>query len=213
MKRSEKGFTLIETLAALAIASFISFGLIVLSGQLLMTWRSSVNRTQNIDLLTDSILYLHEKIANAVVVSGRVDNFYGDDQSVRFISPSTSGLEVINIQAKNFRLVQNSRLMPTGPSRLTEITGFETIQFEYLSEKGHWQNQWQDQILPKAVRVNLKANDNHFLPFVLLVPLRTNLPAVCSRASTLSICLGMATGQPVGLPQPNSSGRLPRERP
>jgi general secretion pathway protein J len=208
----EKGFTLVETLAALTVAALLAGGVLAQTGQWFTSWKKAAKHLQATDRIGSLLVQIRDDMAGAVALPAREAAFRGSVSSVRFLLPGVAGLEEVVWTAMPGRLNRARRLERASEWRETDVADLASSGFEFLGEAGDWQRTWRDGGLPRAVRITLRASSESE-SYVIIAPLRMRLPAVCARATSLSTCEAMAAGQPIGMPQGQEPGRTKRRTP
>ena len=201
MSAHERGFSLVETLVTLTVVSLVAGGILVLTGQWFGSWRSAAGRLQSTDRLAALLVQMRQEISSALALPTNENIFLGLEKSVSFIAPHSAGVEHIAWIATSGKLSRAVRADRAAAWRETEVIERLSIGFEFSGDGGDWNMEWRNKGLPRAVRLTLRSLERAGEPFVMVIPMRATLPAVCARATSLSACNAMAAGEPIGLPQ------------
>lgn len=215
--RSE-GFTLIEALLAIFLATVILSALAMMTSQWLRNWNQGFARSQNIDLLAAGLDRLVADLAAAEIVStGGINDpavFDGTERSVTFVrtalGPNTSvGLELVRIaetddDGKGALVRRTAPFAPVGPDSI-ELAPFSNpvavirspyrVTFSYAGPDRIWRDTWRGNAqLPRAIRITARA-DTASRPVVVSTStvIRAELPARCAMAKPDVQCPGAGT--------------------
>jgi general secretion pathway protein J len=178
----EGGFTLIETLVALALTGLVLSALANLTSQWLPNWNRGVNRIQRSESLGLGLQRIAADLAAAEYVAAnrelRQPLFDGSELSVTFVRTAfgpnaTPGLEVVRIgettDRQEFVTVRSrSRFAPLQPAAsLAEQLHFGDpvvllrapfrLSFSYAGPDRVWKNNWHDaDRLPAAIMLTVR---------------------------------------------------------
>jgi general secretion pathway protein J len=213
-RASISGFTLVETLIAVAMMVAIIAALATVTAQWLPNWNRGFARVQRSELLALGFERIVADLAAAEFVSphGLTKDplFEGAELSVTFvrsaIGPNTSrGLEVVRLAEINegggLAMVRSrapfAPLPPGPPSsylRLGEpivlVRAPYRISFAYAGLDRVWRNTWRDAIqLPRAVRITLRnAATQAVLSASTATMIHVEVAAECARAQDPREC-------------------------
>ena len=172
----DAGFTLLETLGAIALMGVVLWSLSIISSQWLSSWRSSHDRLQRIEAIMMALDRIAADIGEAEFA--RVGNgsklvvFEGHSSEVTFvrtaIGPNVSGgLELVRIgesMAVRGEVVARSRVafvpgtleVDPASSPVVLLRRPFRLSFEFAGADGIWRTDWQgEEKLPWAVRVTV----------------------------------------------------------
>ena len=173
------GFTLIEALVALAIAS-AGFAVIAqLAGTSLRNWSRGRDGAAVLDMITTGLSQASSDLRHALAVPvkrepGAPVLFLGEPARIVFVSatglrPGDLGLELISIRAQRLddgtRLIRERGALSEGldgrmRDPVTLMQGRLTVRFSYRDEAGRRHDSWADRpALPAAVEIDLLRED------------------------------------------------------
>lgn len=181
-RTKEGGFTLIETLVALALMGLVLSALANLTAQWLPNWNRGLNRIQRSELIGTALQRIADDLAAAQSVPvSRGDKkplFAGSEQSVTFVRTALGpnagpGLDVVHLSETTDReglaTVRSRTLFrPLPPeSTLADQLHFGEpvvllrapyqLSFAYAGEDRAWKSSWQDsEKLPAKVRLTVR---------------------------------------------------------
>jgi general secretion pathway protein J len=196
----ERGFSLMEVLAALALLTIVLLG--VYSGISTATRivRSGSDAIERMDEIRSAQSFLRSELAQALVIPfAQTDDgdpvvFAGDDHSLRFVAPMPGYLSKMGPQLQTVSLVEDGHasyrlevalalLPPDGgdPQPLGEpevlLRGIRKGAISYRgmddqNRPGDWQDAWTDgRRMPSLVRIALDVGGNVAFP-TLVAPIR-----------------------------------------
>ncbi|MGF6710660.1 general secretion pathway protein J [Luteibacter sp. W1I16] len=196
----ERGFSLMEVLAALALLTIVLLG--VYSGISTATRivRSGSDAIERMDEIRSAQSFLRSELAQALVIPfAQTDDgdpivFAGDDHSLRFVAPMPGYLSKMGPQLQSVSLVEDGHasyrlevalalLPPDGgdPQPLGEpevlLRGIRKGAISYRgmddqNRPGDWQDSWTDgRRMPSLVRIALDVGGNVAFP-TLVAPIR-----------------------------------------
>jgi general secretion pathway protein J len=177
-----QGFSLVETLVALALGGLIMAALALVTGQWFPTWNAGFARVQAVDLAATALDRIAEDIAGAEFISAdpkSPDPFFdGGPDTLTFVrralGPASSpGLEIVRLTEATDRrgsglLRARAPFTPAFaqvsagadlafPESLFVLRGLFLFSFAYQGSDGAWRPRWDDpKHLPAAVRVALR---------------------------------------------------------
>jgi general secretion pathway protein J len=179
----ERGFTLIETLVALALMGLVLSALANLTAQWLPNWNRGLNRIQRSELIGTALQRIADDLAAAqnVPVSGSGKQpplFAGSERSVTFVRSAVGpnagpGLDVVHLGETTDRAglaTVRSRMpfhpLPEGTSLSDHLHFREPVvllrapyrlSFAYSGEDREWKSSWQDsKQLPAKIRLTVQ---------------------------------------------------------
>ena len=181
-RTKEGGFTLIETLVALALMGLVLSALANLTAQWLPNWNRGLNRIQRSELIGTALQRIADDLAAAQSVPvSRGDNkplFAGSEQSVTFVRTALGpnagpGLDVVHLSETTDReglatVRSRTPFRPLPPeSTLADQLHFGEpvvllrapyqLSFAYAGEDRAWKGRWQDaEKLPAKVRLTVR---------------------------------------------------------
>lgn len=210
--RRQRGFSLMEVLAALALLTIVLLG--VYSGISTATRivRSGDAAIERMDEIRSAQAYLRGELAQALVIpftqndDGDPVVFAGDARSLRFVAPMPGYLSRLGPQLHTVSLVDDgdgrsrlevalALLPPDGgePQPLGEpeilLRGIREGAFQFRGmddqgKPGDWQDTWTDRRTPALVRVRMSVGGNVAFP-TLVAPVRID-PSASRNGFTLS---------------------------
>lgn len=198
-RRSNAGFTLIETLAALAIAGAVFAVIAEFAGRTLRNWHHGGSTIAVMEMLTRGLGRMETDLASAVPMSppgsdGATVYFTGDASKLSFVSATgfgvgNRGLEMVNIAATQDNddvLVVRRRgpvLNPPAPMRdpVVLLQGRIQVRFAYRDAEGKTFKTWEARPdLPAAVLVQVLGQDGApVFPSAFVLPVPVSLAADC----------------------------------
>ena len=180
---SESGFTLIETLVALALMGLVLSALANLTAQWLPNWDRGFSRIQRSELIGTALQRIADDLAAAQSVSASAGDkqpplFMGSERSVTFVrtalGPNTGpGLDVVHLGETTDKAglaTVRSRMpfhpLPEGSSLSDQLHFREPVvllrapyrlSFAYAGEDRAWKSSWQDpKKLPAKVKLTVQ---------------------------------------------------------
>lgn len=225
---SQKGFSLMEVLAALVLLGLLLSGVYAGIRTGLHSVRSGQAAVERLDQIRSAQQLLQRELAQSLAVpiaqSAQGDNLYflGNAREMRYVAalPGYLGAN-LGPQLQVLRLVNNGKgamrlemsfaeIPPDGskPKALSEpevlLDGVVDGSFDYRGrdfegKPGNWQAQWSDgRLLPALVRVDLKLDTGRSWPR-LEVPLRVDPSAAQGPLDLLRGLRGSGPTAPGGL--------------
>jgi general secretion pathway protein J len=200
----ERGFTLIETLVALALMGLVLSALASLTAQWLPNWNRGLERIQRGELLGIALQRIGADLAAAEYVSSNRDArqplFDGSELSVTFIRTALGpnvgpGLDVVRVGETSDRggLVTVRSRSPFRPlplaSSLSEQVHFGEpvvllrapfrLSFAYAGQDLIWKSSWHNSDkLPAAIKLTVRdAASERILSISTVVPVHVQSPA------------------------------------
>jgi general secretion pathway protein J len=179
---SESGFTLIESLVALALMGLVLSALASLTAQWLPNWNRGLDRIQRSELVGIALQRIADDLAAAQHVPANSDDkgplFEGSEQSVTFVRTSLGpnagpGLDVVRLagttDASGLVTVRSRapfRPLPPGSSLSGRFRFSEPVvllhaplrlSFAYAGEDRVWKNSWREsEKLPAKIRLTVR---------------------------------------------------------
>ncbi len=181
-RTKEGGFTLIETLVALALMGLVLSALANLTAQWLPNWNRGLNRIQRSELIGITLQRVADDLADALYIpvsAGEIRPFFmGSERSVTFVRTALGpnagpGLDVVHLgeatDREGLATVRSRTLFrPLPPeSTLADQLHFGEpvvllrapyrLSFAYAGEDRAWKSSWQDsEKLPAKVRLTVR---------------------------------------------------------
>jgi len=197
--RRRSGFTLVETLAALAIAAAVFAVFAQFAGWALRNWNRGEHTIAAMEMLTRGLGRLESDLALASPMAppgsdGSVVYFNGDSNGLLFVAATgfgagNRGLELLLISTvtenEETLLVRQRGAVTYPPAqlrdRVTLLRGRMQIRFSYRDHSGQTLPTWSRHAdLPAAIGIDfLAAGQGPVFPATILLPLRTNLSIEC----------------------------------
>ena len=196
---SSAGFTLIETLAALAIAGAVFAVIVEFTGRTLRNWHHGEATISVMEMLTRGLGRLQTDLATAVPMSvpgtdGSTVYFAGDPSSLRFVAATgfgagNRGVELLNIAAApdhdDVLLTRQRGPVLNPPAQMGDavvlMRGRIQVRFAYRDASGQTLQSWTNKPnLPSAVLVQVLAQDGTpVFPSAFVLPIPVSLGADC----------------------------------
>lgn len=200
----ERGFTLIETLVALALMGLVLSALANLTAQWLPNWNRGLERIQRSELIGIALQRIGADLAAAEYVSAnrgeRRPLFDGSELAVTFVRTALGpnaglGLDVVRVGETTDRLgfatVRSSapfRPLPLASSLSEQLHFGEPVlllrapfrlSFAYAGQDRVWKSSWHDSDkLPAAVRLTVRdAASERILSISTVTPIHVQSPA------------------------------------
>jgi len=223
--RCVRGFTLLETLAALALLALLLVGVYSGIRTASRSVRSGTAAVERLDAVRSAQQFLRNELAQAMTqqLGKNPDNdeaifFRGEPGSMSFVAPLPGYLGKLGPQVQTLELVANGKggqrlqvrfallppsgepLKPGPPQVLLEDVREASFHYRGLDARGRvgaWRDDWrQGDQLPQLVRIDLKLPGAGYWP-QLTVPLRVDASANQRQFAMLD-----ATGPSVAWRQP-----------
>jgi len=229
MKRSlakrqtgESGFTLIETLVALALMGLVLSALANLTAQWLPNWNRGFERIQRSELIGIALQRMGADLAAAEYVAAnrgeRRPMFDGSELSVTFVRTAVGpnagpGLDVVHLcettERQGFVTVRSRmpfRPLPVGSS-LAEQLHFGNpvvllrspyrLSFGYAGQDRVWKDNWHEaDKLPAAIKLTIRdAASERVLAISTVTPVHVDAPAQAACAQPDGNCDGKPGAQ------------------
>lgn len=200
---AERGFSLLEAMVALAIASIILAAIATLGSQVLRNWMRGQETLVALEMLQRGIGRLETDLSLAVPMPPPGSEtaevlFKGDAQSLMFpaatgFGAGNRGLELLSMNVapdgdgsvliRKRGPIANLGTVLTDPVAL--LRGRMTLSFSFRDSAGALSTVWENQnTLPAAVLVDIRgASGASLFPAAIVIPLVTNLSAACLPSS------------------------------
>lgn len=203
-RTSESGFTLIETLVALALMGLVLSALANLTAQWLPNWNRGLDRIQRSELIGIALQRIADDLAGAQSVpvsgGGKQPLFAGTERSVNFVRTALGpnagpGLDVVHFGEATDRAglaTVRSRMpfhpLPDGTSLSNQLHFREPVvllrapyrlSFAYAGEDRAWKDSWQGSPkLPAKVRLTVEdASSGRVLTISTVASIHVQSPA------------------------------------
>lgn len=203
-RTSESGFTLIETLVALALMGLVLSALANLTAQWLPNWNRGLDRIQRSELIGIALQRIADDLAAAQSVpvsgGGKQPLFAGTERSVTFVRTTLGpnagpGLDVVHLGEVTDRAglaTVRSRMpfhpLPDGTSLSNQLHFREPVvllrapyrlSFAYAGEDRAWKGSWQGSPkLPAKVRLTVEdASSGRVLTISTVASIHVQSPA------------------------------------
>jgi general secretion pathway protein J len=185
-RAQEAGFTLIETLVALALTGLLLSALVNLTGQWLPNWNRGLDRIQRSEMIGITLQRIADDLAEALYVPASGDEkqpfFTGSEQSVTFvrtaIGPNAgTELDVVHFgettdKAGLATVRSRTRFRPLRPDAspsnqfhfgdpVVLLRAPYRLSFAFLGEDKEWQSNWRgSEKLPAKIRLTVRDESN-----------------------------------------------------
>jgi len=228
----EDGFTLIETLTALALMGLVLSALANITAQWLPNWNRGIERIQRSELIGIALQRIGADLAAAEYVSANRDArhplFDGSELSVTFVRTALGpnagpGLDVVRVgetsDPQGLTTVRSSapfRPLPLASSLSEQIHFGEPVlllrapfrlSFAYAGEDRTWKSSWQDSDrLPAAIKLTVRdAANGRILSISTVTPIHVQSPAQGACTPAAGGCDGKS-GAPNNSPGNSQAG-------
>jgi general secretion pathway protein J len=234
-RTGESGFTLIETLVALALMGLVLSALANLTAQWLPNWNRGLERIQRSELIGIALQRIGADLAAAEYVSAnrgeRRPIFDGSELSVTFVRSALgpnagTGLDVVRVgettEQQGFVTIRSRtpfRPLPLGSSLAEQLHFAEPVlllrspfrlSFAYAGQDRVWKGGWHDaDKLPAAIKLTIRdAASERILAISTVTPIHIDASAQADCAQPDGNCDGKSPSQnnPQGGPQENPQG-------
>jgi general secretion pathway protein J len=196
---SNSGFTLIETMVALAIAAAVFAVIAEFAGRTLHNWNRGGSTIAAMEMLTRGLGRLGTDLSKALPMSppgtdGSTVYFIGDATHILFTAATgfgvgDRGLELLNINAvadgDDFQLIRSRAPVANPPPQFRDpvvlLRGRMSVRFAYRDKNGNTLDSWTKKAeLPSAVTVALfGANGAPIFPAAVVLPVPVNFSVDC----------------------------------
>jgi general secretion pathway protein J len=204
----ERGFTLIETIVALALTGLVLSALASITAQWLPSWNRGIDRIQRSELMGIALQRIGADLAAAEYVPANRDSrrplFDGTELSVIFVRTAVGpnagpGLDVVRLgettERREFVTVRSrARFTPLpSPPSLSEQLHFGDpvvllrapfrLSFAYAGRDRIWKSTWRDsETLPAMIRLTVRdAATERVLSVSTVAPVHVQGPSDCAR--------------------------------
>jgi prepilin-type N-terminal cleavage/methylation domain-containing protein len=197
-RASNAGFSLIETLAALAIAGAVFAVISEFSGRLLLNWNRSESTISVMEMLTRGLGRMGTDLTLALPMSppgtdGSVAYFSGDATRLTFVAATgfgvgDRGLELLDFSMvdnkDDFYLVRQRAPVSNPPSQFKDpvmlLHGRMQVRFSFRDSDGKFLDTWSKRPdMPSAVGVQVIGASGPIFPRPLIFPVPVNLSVDC----------------------------------
>lgn len=206
--RRVRGFSLMETLAALALLALLLLGVMASLDTIARSTRSSLGSTQRLDEVRAAQGYLRGALSGALAYPWKLSNdrqgvvFRGDAHELTFVSPGPGYLARQGLQLQKLAIVgeagdqrlevafaplltrQAAQVVPANPETLVEHIVSGHLTYSGLDDEGHavsWRDAWPfEKRLPTMVGIELELRGGTRWP-ALSIPLRMDPGATNTR--------------------------------
>jgi general secretion pathway protein J len=214
-RAGEGGFTLIETLVAMALMGLVLSALAGITAQWLPNWNRGLERIQRSELIGTALQRIGADLAAAEYVPANRDARYplfeGSELSVTFVRTALGpnagpGLDVVRVgettDRQGFVTVRSSapfRPLPLASSLSEQIHFGEPVlllrapfrlSFAYAGPDRIWKSSWHDSDkLPAAIKLTVRdAASERILSISTVAPVRVQSPAQADCAQSDGGC-------------------------
>jgi general secretion pathway protein J len=207
-RASERGFTLVETIVALALMGLVLSALASITAQWLPNWNRGVDRIQRSEVMGIALQRIAADLAAAEYVPANRESrrplFDGSELSVMFVRTALGpnagpGLDVVRVgettDRREFVTVRSrARFTPLPPgSSLSEQMHFGDpvvllrapyrLSFAYAGQDRIWKSTWRgSDKLPVMIRLTVRdAASERVLSVSTVAPVHVQVPSGCAR--------------------------------
>ena len=207
-RTSERGFTLIEMIVALALMGLLLSALAGITGEWLPSWNRGLDRIQRSELIGIALERIGADLAAAEFVAANRDTrkplFDGSELSVTFVRTSLGpnagpGLDVVRLGEVRDRgefvtVRSQARFTPLADGvSLSEQVHLGSpvvlrrapyrLSFAYAGADRAWKNAWKDaERLPAMIRLTVRdAASQRVLSVSTIAPVHVQIPSDCTK--------------------------------
>jgi general secretion pathway protein J len=208
-RKRELGFSLVETLVALALTGMLLTALAAVTGQWLPSWRHGFAGMQRLEALEVAIERLAADIAAAKPITANRTHapplFTGGPNAIVFVREAIgpnwgARLEWVRVAELENGLVRSrapyapvadDAAQPTFADPVELAPGSYRFHFSYSGPDRAWANDWVGRAtLPSAVRIDVfAAGAEQSTPLSTTVALRVEAPAACAGQASIEDCV------------------------
>jgi general secretion pathway protein J len=207
-RRGERGFTLLETIIALALTGFVLAALANITAQWLPNWNRGVGRVQRGETIGIALQRITADLASAEYVPANRDSrrpfFDGSELSVTFVRTALGpnagpGLDVVRLgetmERRDFITVRSrARFAPLPAGASSEQLHFGDpvvllrapfrLSFAYAGVDRVWKSTWRgSNRLPAMIRLTVRdAASERVLSVSTIAPVHVQLPSDCTQS-------------------------------
>jgi len=236
-RTGEGGFTLIETLVALALMGLVLSALANITAQWLPNWNRGLDRIQRSELISIALQRIGDDLAAAEYVPANRQEkrplFEGSELSVTFVRTALGpnagpGLDIVRLAETTDQgglVTARSRApfrpLPLGSSLSEQLHFGEPVlllrspyrlSFAYADDDGAWKGSWRgSDKLPAKIKLTVRdAASERILAISTVTPVHVQSPPGGDCAQPDGKCDGNAPGAPQnGAPQGSAQGNPP----
>lgn len=206
--RHERGFTLIETIVALALMGLLLSALASITAQWLPSWNRGLDRIQRSELIGIALERIGADLAAAEFVAANRDThkplFDGSELSVTFVRTAVGpnagpGLDVVRLGETRDRgefvtVRSQARFTPLADgvslsepvhlgSPVVLLRAPYRLSFAYAGTDRSWKSVWKDaEKLPTMIRLTVRdAASQRVLSVSTIAPLHVQIPSDCTK--------------------------------
>ena len=207
-RTSERGFTLIEMIVALALMGLLLSALAGITGEWLPSWNRGLDRIQRSELIGIALERIGADLAAAEFVAATRDTrkplFDGSELSVTFVRTSLGpnagpGLDVVRLGEVRDRgefvtVRSQARFTPLADgvslseqvhlgSPVVLLRAPYRLSFAYAGADRAWKNAWKDaERLPAMIRLTVRdAASQRVLSVSTIAPVHVQIPSDCTK--------------------------------
>ena len=207
-RTSERGFTLIEMIVALALMGLLLSALAGITGEWLPSWNRGLDRIQRSELIGIALERIGADLAAAEFVAANRDTrkplFDGSELSVTFVRTSLGpnagpGLDVVRLGEVRDRcefvtVRSQARFTPLADgvslseqvhlgSPVVLLRAPYRLSFAYAGADRAWKNAWKDaERLPAMIRLTVRdAASQRVLSVSTIAPVHVQIPSDCTK--------------------------------
>ena len=202
----KRGFTLLEALVALVLATLLFGGIALYTGTWLRSWSSIVERGAREDTVAVVLDRMVEDLeaAQPIYTNGALTGdvvFEGEADSISFVRPAMgygprAGLDDVTYHndhvGRELAVVRSRRGFPPttgGGEDLPLIVGDTTLSFSYAADDGELETRWKhNDRLPSVVRITLSGTSPLPWSQSTFARPRTQIPASCGAKDQFAEC-------------------------
>jgi len=207
-RTSERGFTLIEMIVALALMGLLLSALAGITGEWLPSWNRGLDRIQRSELIGIALERIGADLAAAEFVAANRDTrkplFDGSELSVTFVRTAVGpnagpGLDVVRLgeirdRGEFVTVRSQARFTPLADgvslseqvhlgSPVVLLRAPYRLSFAYAGADRAWKNAWKDaERLPAMIRLTVRdAASQRVLSVSTIAPVHVQIPSDCTK--------------------------------